>query len=433
MAGWARAEDLIELLSGAKVQGTLSRIDKTKREVTFEALIGSKKYTRTYPYSKIHAVTWNGTRYVINEKTAAPAVPSPGPAESGTAPARGSGSSTSDNSGSGRRTNAQIDALINEAGRTPPEWFDDTPLNPPQSLDLSWPEKPPSGWDAQRNVGQYIWDIINPNPNRWREGVRLMHHLLSLHKDNPAVSVRVMKSLGGMHFRFFQDYARTAFWLRQAGVAAADPDAIKLAECYWRLGNKQMAVQLLNQPTLSVGMIKLWGDMGDTDKAVAVAETYVRVRGEPHPAYLAAGDACRLAGRTQAAMAYYDKVLQTPPWPNREKPVQGWRQRARENMEAIRLFERAEVRTVADGVYTNQSTGYAGAVQVEVTVSGGRLESVRVTNHQEKQFYSAMTDTPRQLVEKQGVKGVDAFSGATITAEAIINATAKALANAPRR
>jgi uncharacterized protein with FMN-binding domain len=102
-------------------------------------------------------------------------------------------------------------------------------------------------------------------------------------------------------------------------------------------------------------------------------------------------------------------------------------------MEAIRLAERADVRTVADGVYEAQSTGYAGPVHVEVTVAGGRLESVRVTHHQEKQFYSAMTDTPRQLVQKQGIQGVDAFTGATITAEAIINATAKALANAPRR
>jgi uncharacterized protein with FMN-binding domain len=66
-------------------------------------------------------------------------------------------------------------------------------------------------------------------------------------------------------------------------------------------------------------------------------------------------------------------------------------------------------------------------------VRGGRLESVRVTDHKEKQFYSALTDTPRQLVDKQSIQGVDAVSGATITSEAIINATAKALANAPRR
>ena len=35
---------------------------------------------------------------------------------------------------------------------------------------------------------------------------------------------------------------------------------------------------------------------------------------------------------------------------------------------------------------------------------------------------------PAQIIAKQGVKGVDATSRATITGEAIINATAKALA-----
>ena len=39
-----------------------------------------------------------------------------------------------------------------------------------------------------------------------------------------------------------------------------------------------------------------------------------------------------------------------------------------------------------------------------------------------------MTDTPEKILAKQSVKGVDATSSATITSEAIINATAKALA-----
>lgn len=38
----ARAGDEIELLSGAKVRGTLTQIDKAGRQVTFDATIGSK-------------------------------------------------------------------------------------------------------------------------------------------------------------------------------------------------------------------------------------------------------------------------------------------------------------------------------------------------------------------------------------------------------
>ena len=65
---------------------------------------------------------------------------------------------------------------------------------------------------------------------------------------------------------------------------------------------------------------------------------------------------------------------------------------------------------------------------VEVVVKAGRIASVKVTQHSEKQFYSAMTETPNKIVERQSVKDIDACTGATITSEAIINATAKALA-----
>jgi uncharacterized protein with FMN-binding domain len=63
-------------------------------------------------------------------------------------------------------------------------------------------------------------------------------------------------------------------------------------------------------------------------------------------------------------------------------------------------------------------------------VKAGRIEDVRVSKHTEKQFYSSIADTTRQIIQKQGVKGIDATASATITSEAIINATAKALANA---
>ncbi len=38
-----------------------------------------------------------------------------------------------------------------------------------------------------------------------------------------------------------------------------------------------------------------------------------------------------------------------------------------------------------------------------------------------------MTETPKKIIQKQGLQGVDATTSATITSEAIINATAQAL------
>jgi uncharacterized protein with FMN-binding domain len=60
-------------------------------------------------------------------------------------------------------------------------------------------------------------------------------------------------------------------------------------------------------------------------------------------------------------------------------------------------------------------------------VQAGRIEEVTVTKHKEKQFYASITETPAAIILKQSVKGVDATSRATITSEAIITATAKAL------
>ncbi|MGC3957526.1 MAG: FMN-binding protein [Verrucomicrobiota bacterium] len=93
----------------------------------------------------------------------------------------------------------------------------------------------------------------------------------------------------------------------------------------------------------------------------------------------------------------------------------------------MKLFDTLDLAKVPDGTYTAASQGYETLVEVEVKVAGGRIAAVRVIKHHEKQYYSSLTETPAQIVQKQSVKNVDAVSGATITSEAIINATAKAV------
>jgi uncharacterized protein with FMN-binding domain len=281
-------------------------------------------------------------------------------------------------------------------------------------------------------MGQYIWDIINPNPRRWQSGVRLIHHLLAMHKDDDRLRERATRALGEKYFIFFQDYARAAFWWQQAGVGYGDPESVYLAECYWRLGNEAMARELLLDPdkprsgVIRAGMIKLWGDMGQLNKALKLTELYLRRGGDAHTALLMAGDACRTAGRFTDALKFYERALSTP------DPGQGRAQRnidrARANVEAIRLFELTDVSKTRDGAHRASAPAYEGPLTVEVAVKDGRIEKVAVAQHTEKQFYSALTDMPAQIIAKQGVKGIDATSRATITAEAIINATAKALA-----
>jgi len=334
------------------------------------------------------------------------------------------------------RTRAEVEALIQKMGATQPDWWDSVELTYPPTLDLNWPMKAEGPWDARKNVGQYLWDVINPNPGRWKEGIKLVNHLMIRHKDDRDKLARSTETLGRMFHSLMEDYARAVFWWRIAAKYGAYVDQIELAYCYWRLGCREMAEEMLAQVSADYtrhgALIKLWADMGDFDRALKLAEQKA-AGGMPTAAYLAAGDACRLAGRYEDALTYYRKALAGKDAAGREGDVKQGKERAQASIEAIQLFDVLDVVRVADGTYTAASTAYAGPLHVEVAVKGGRIQSVRVTKHGEKQFYSALTDTPNQIVAKQGVKGVDAVTGATMTSEAIINATAKALAGGMRK
>jgi uncharacterized protein with FMN-binding domain len=395
----AAGGDTVESTSGTRLEGkVISRDDKF---VVIEVQVNGKPVQRKFALHLVRAITIDGVREDLK------AGGGPKPAATGAT--------------AGQRSKAEIEKLIAEAGKTPPDWLESTKLNYPKTLDLSWPEgKPDGGWNNQKNVGQFYWDVINPNPGRWREGVKLMHHLMDMHRDDKDTVARAARDLGGMYHRLFQDYARSAYWIRQA---KGYEDYVVLAECYFRLGNKQMAVELLNQfRSIPLSAVKLWADMGETDKALKLAELFAGGRAADE-ANLLAGDACRLAGRYAQALAYYNKVVAMPDTKDNKRN----KDRATASAEAIKLFDTLDVKKVPDGTYKDSSLGYEGPIEVEVTVRGGRIEDVKVTKHKEKQFYASITDTPERIIRKQSVKGVDATSRATITSEAIINASAKAL------
>jgi len=407
------AEDVVEFANGAKLNGRV--VGRNATSITVETKVGDRTYSRQYPIEKVRSITTDGKVELLGLP------PGAGPAAPG--------------SGESQRTPEEVQTLIESVGRQTPDWFESTPLDYPRSLDLSWPEPSPSReWNNQRNVGQYYWDIINPNPGKWKSGIRLAHHLLVVNKDQPQTRQRVMLQLGRMYHDLLQDYARAAFWWQHAGVDRsrdASLAGVHLAECYWRLGSKPMALDLLAKMPPHFATIKLWADMGETDRALQLAEANVRgAFGDI--ACLYAGDACRMAEQYPKALQYYEQVLRMPASGRAAKRIQANQERARANIEGIRLYELLDIRRVPDGTYRAQSLGYKAPVHVAVTVRGGRIESVEVTQHEEKQFYSALTDTPKKIIARQGVKGVDATSSATMTSEAIINATAKALADAMR-
>lgn len=397
--------DVVEMLNGSKLTGRVIEIRKQDKEFDFQSRIGARTLTRTLPFSAVHAVVLRGSRHVLTPLTTSAAGDTAAPAA--------------------ERTSAEIKRLIESKGSTPPDWYDDVPLQYPPTLDLTWPLKAEGKWNNQKNVGQYIWDVINPNPGRWQSGIRLLHHCVQLHKADRQRLNRDMRSLGMMYFHLLQDYPRAAFWLQRADDHDGHAKAA-LAECYWRLGSKPMAMESLRGPGVPLQAIKLLGDMGETQRAVAIA--VAANRSQPHPeANLLAGDALRQAGQYDQAIVFYKKVIEGAGHRN-EDYEKLHKRRAEESIAAIQLFDAADVGRVANGSYNGNSTGYNGPIHVQVQVASGRIESVKITDHQEKQFYSAIDDTPRRIIARQSVRGVDAISGATITSQAIVNATAEALA-----
>lgn len=402
--------DQIEFLNGAKLTGRVIAIHKESRQVEFESTVAGKKQTLRYPYNRVHVVIWNEKRYVVSKKSQPPPI--------------------SPTANQITRTEKEIRELIQGLGSTPPDWIATTPLEYPPTLDLTWPKPPPKGWSNKKNVGQYIWDRINPNAARWRSGIRFMFHLQTLHKNKPTLLRRVNESLASMYFRFFQDYARAAYWWQKLGVRGGTRDAVGLAECYYRLGNKAMAMKMLVGRSTSVGKIKLLGEMGEVTSSLKLADQLGPRSSQPHEIYLTAGDICRLNNRFEDAIEYYEKVLSAPPARN-ESYSKRYQGRANDSIEGIKRFELLDISSLKDGVYQGSSLGYEAPIHIEAAVKSGRIESVTITQHKEKQYYSAIRDVPQQIIAKQSVKDIDATSRATITAVAIINATAKALTDRP--
>jgi uncharacterized protein with FMN-binding domain len=397
--------DSIEFLDGRVVEGKILEIRKAARE--FDFTNPESKELKTYEYSHVHAVTFNGRRFVLTEK-------------------RGEPSADAGGSSGHSLTKAEILQQIDDAGRTPPDWFDSTPLDHPDSLELDWPLKADGPWDESKNVGQYIWGRVNPNSSRWKSGIKLVHECMNRHPNDPKLLQRDMEKVGIMYFELLQDYPRAAFWLQRARVNVNTGSGVALAECYWKLGSKTMAEDLLRGSALNIRSIKLLAEMNELQRALSLAERYVQSKQLVSEALLAAGDAARNAGQLDKAIRYYEQVLQTPA--RNKEYEQRYRALASGGIESIKLFDQANVELVADGTYTDSSMGYNGELEVQVTVKDARIEEVQVTNHEEKQFYAALTDTPNKIIAKQSIRGIDGTSGATITSQAIVNATARALA-----
>ncbi len=429
--------DELEMLSGQKLNGQL--VSETETSVVFEVSVGGTAARTTVAKDKIHAITAAGARRVLHEKPAGDGSPA------GRGKGAGSGADTTpkavDPPGPakppgqvGSRTKAEVEALVASVAKAKPDWWDKVALNYPKTLDLDFPQpKPGAGWNNKVNLGQYAWDIINPNPDKWQEGVKLMHFARAHNEkrgDKNAVQ-RLTGMMGGAYFNLLQDWPRAITYWREGG----NGNHHEIADCYLRLGcpeaARDMAERFGDTDTSRHGSIaKLWGDLGEFDKGIAMALGIAK-SGREDVGYLVAGDLCRLQSRFDEAVAYYKKAAAAPPDRSGRDHKQAT-ERASQAAEAVLLFEALDVKRLRDGRYTASHIGYSGLVKVTVELAGGKIVSTKVMDHQEKQFYGAFDDVPRQLLAKQSVRGIVPTTGATISAEAYLSAAARAMTQAKR-
>ncbi len=102
---------------------------------------------------------------------------------------------------------------------------------------------------------------------------------------------------------------------------------------------------------------------------------------------------------------------------------------AHHNLKIFDVLKAVEGAPLKDGQYRGSANGYNGPVAVAVTVANGRIAAVAVVQSRESRPKNAPDAIPRQILAQQSVL-VDAVSGATVTSNAVREATARALLQA---
>lgn len=85
-----------------------------------------------------------------------------------------------------------------------------------------------------------------------------------------------------------------------------------------------------------------------------------------------------------------------------------------------------------NGSYTGVGQGREGPVTVQVDIAGGKIKSLKVIKHSDTPMLceTAEKRLNKKIVKQQGVEGVKAVSGATMSSKGILEAVDKALKQA---
>ncbi len=124
-----------------------------------------------------------------------------------------------------------------------------------------------------------------------------------------------------------------------------------------------------------------------------------------------------ISGATVSAAAMINSIRQTT-------------QVVAENFLGVETVE-VDIEEVPDGTYEGSAQGFAGPIVVEVEVSGGKIVRIEVLEQEETATYfvESYPLIPERVIEEQSLE-VDTQTGATASAEGILDAVLDALSGA---
>ena len=148
---------------------------------------------------------------------------------------------------------------------------------------------------------------------------------------------------------------------------------------------------------------------------------------ELHDAY---GDLYVAWGNRDEAKRHYREAIRLYPTATPKYGRHLLPRRASKVQSKLDLLNFGSLRTakLSDGRYEEKALGYSGDIDLVVTIKSGRIDEIDV-DHQEKIDQGACVLIPKRIIDEQSLQ-VDGISGATITKDALVAGTYRALKKA---
>ena len=238
-----------------------------------------------------------------------------------------------------------------------------------------------------------------------REAIKLTYDYLIVRKVNKDTHEYPMYLyLGNEHAWAIKAYEERI----KGGHRGVAHDCRGLASCYLAFGESEEAIE-----TLRFGLKHLpdppWGQMMEAGIHDHLGDIHARMEDQ------------------QQAEQHYRKSMALF---KAAKPKYGRHQlprRVAKVQTKIEIMKRTsfDLATVRDGIHRGQSMGYVQPLTCTVIVRGGRITNIRL-HHKENIEQGATRIIPKRIVDAQSLD-VDGITGATVTTQAIVEATYRAL------